>query len=60
MSSHHPNKWYVQGRNAMAQLGSEMKEIRLKGPVCLVALVTPKRLLDAAWMASLKNLVDAN
>lgn len=40
---------YVQGRNATAQLGEEMKKLGMKGPVIIVASSTPKRLLSKTW-----------
>lgn len=46
---------YVQGRNATERLGTEMKNIGIKGPVVVISSATPKRLLEQSWTKSLKE-----
>jgi glycerol dehydrogenase len=46
---------YVQGRNATTRLGSEMKQLGMQGPVCLVSSASPRRLLESLWNSSLKE-----
>ena len=46
---------YVQGQNAIAQLGSEMKKLGMKGPVVIVSSNTPHKLLSATWEKSLES-----
>lgn len=48
---------YVQGRNALAELGNEMGKLGMEGPVILVSSATPRRLLEAAWTESLQEMV---
>jgi glycerol dehydrogenase len=44
---------YVQGRDATAELGAQMKELKCAGPVLIVAGASAARLLADAWAASL-------
>lgn len=44
---------YVQGRDATAELGAQMKELKCAGPVLVVAGASAARLLADAWAASL-------
>lgn len=44
---------YVQGRDATRALGAEMSRLGLTGPAIIVTSPAPRRLLEAAWTASL-------
>lgn len=44
---------YVQGKNATAALGREMKVLGLEGPALLVAGHSAQKLLTETWLASL-------
>ena len=46
---------YVQGRNAVEELGSEMKKLDMKGPVVVISSETPKLLLESSWTKSLSE-----
>ncbi len=46
---------YVQGKDATAHLGEEMKKIGLEGPVLIVSSNTPKLLLETKWSQSLSS-----
>ncbi len=46
---------YVQGRNATAQLGTEMKRIGLEGPALIVAGKSAIRLLSEVWQQHLSQ-----
>jgi glycerol dehydrogenase len=44
---------YVQGRDATRALGAQMSGLGLAGPAIIVTSPAPRRLLEAAWAASL-------
>lgn len=46
---------YVQGRNATAELGDQMKKCGLAGPAYLIASGSSQDRLGEAWSASLKS-----
>lgn len=46
---------YVQGRNATAHIGIEMKKLGMKSPVVVVSTSTPLRLLGSTWRKSLSD-----
>lgn len=46
---------YVQGRNAITQIGSEMKKLGMEGPAVIVSSNTPRKLLGPTWEKSLEE-----
>lgn len=44
---------YVQGRNATAQLGEQLKKVGIESPVVILASGSANRLLAATWEAAL-------
>jgi glycerol dehydrogenase len=47
---------YVQGRDATEALGRELVKLGLKGPVFIVAGKSAKKLLDATWKKTFKEV----
>lgn len=46
---------YVQGRNAIAHIGTEMSKLGMKGPVVIVSSDTPRRLLGSTWAKAMSD-----